>query len=86
MRGNELECVVVDWFAAMDSSLSLRLTRVTGSMACLIELVSSVVLVYSLGYLSNDRGRTRLLLLVLGFKLAMLVLVTSSNVLTLFVG
>lgn len=55
-------------------------------MVVLIEFIASLVIYYSLGYAGSDRGKVRLVVLVMIFKLAMVTLVISSNLLTLFIG
>lgn len=85
-KGNVVEVVIFDWFWVIDSSFSLRVGRVSGGMVILIELITSLVVWYSVGYMEGDRGRSRLLGLIIIFKLSMIILVTSSNLVTLFAG
>ncbi len=68
----------VDW--------SLRIDALTRVMLVVVTVVSSVVHVYSIGYMSHDPHRPRFFAYLSLFTFAMLMLVTSNNFLQLFFG
>ena len=69
---------VVDW--------ALRVDQLTVVMMCVINLVSTCVHIYSIGYMSEDECRGRFMAYLSFFTFAMLILVTSDNLLQLFFG
>ena len=69
---------VVNW--------SLRIDQLTVVMMCVITVVSSCVHVYSVGYMSYDNAKARFMAYLSLFTFAMLMLVTSDNLLQLFFG
>ena len=68
----------VNWSIKIDSLSSVMLVVVT--------LVSSLVHIYSIGYMSHDPHKTRFMSYLSLFTFAMLTLVTSDNFLQLFFG
>jgi NADH-quinone oxidoreductase subunit L len=67
-----------DWTIRVDSLTAVMLVVVTG--------VSSLVHLYSVGYMHDDDGRPRFFSYLSLFTFAMLMLVTSNNFLQLFFG
>ena len=65
---------------------SLRIDALTRVMLVVVTVVSSVVHVYSIGYMSHDPHRPRFFAYLSLFTFAMLMLVTSNNFLQLFFG
>jgi NADH-quinone oxidoreductase subunit L len=65
---------------------SLRIDQLAVVMMCVINIVSSCVHVYSIGYMSHDESRARFMAYLSLFTFAMLILVTSNNLLQLFFG
>ena len=55
-------------------------------MLVVVCLVSSIVHIYSIGYMSHDPHKTRFMAYLSLFTFAMLMLVTSDNFLQLFFG
>ena len=77
----------------LNTDWAIRLDRLTAIMLIVITTVSSLVHLYSLGYMANDehfrRGesyRPRFFAYLSFFTFTMLVLVTSDNLLQLFFG
>ncbi|MCB1841279.1 MAG: NADH-quinone oxidoreductase subunit L, partial [Alphaproteobacteria bacterium] len=68
----------VDW--------SLRIDQLSVVMMCVINIVSACVHVYSIGYMSHDPAKGRFMAYLSLFTFAMLMLVTSNNLLQLFFG
>ncbi len=69
---------VADWTIRVDTITAVMLVVVTG--------VSSLVHVYSIGYMHDDPSRQRFFSYLSLFTFAMLMLVTSNNFLQLFFG
>ena len=68
----------VDW--------SLRIDALTRVMLVVVTVVSSIVHIYSIGYMSHDPHRQRFFAYLSLFTFAMLMLVTSNNFVQLFFG
>src|SRR5689334_13239906 len=68
----------VDWTVRIDSITAVMLVVVTG--------VSSLVHVYSIGYMADDPHRSRFFAYLSLFTFAMLMLVTADNFLQMFFG
>ena len=68
----------VDW--------ALRVDQLAVVMMCVINIVSACVHVYSVGYMSHDDSKARFMAYLSLFTFAMLMLVTSDNLLQLFFG
>jgi NADH-quinone oxidoreductase subunit L len=70
--------LVVDW--------SLRIDTLTAVMLVVVTVVSSIVHIYSIGYMHEDEGRARFFAYLSLFTFAMLMLVTADNFVQLFFG
>jgi NADH-quinone oxidoreductase subunit L len=68
----------VDW--------AIRLDTLSAVMLCVVTIVSSMVHVYSVGYMSHDHSIPRFMSYLSGFTFAMLALVTADNFVQLFFG
>ncbi|MEM8876956.1 MAG: NADH-quinone oxidoreductase subunit L [Pseudomonadota bacterium] len=68
----------VDW--------SLRIDTLTVVMLVVVNTVSALVHVYSIGYMSHDPHRARFFAYLSLFTFAMLMLVTADNLIQLFFG
>ncbi len=68
----------VDW--------SLRVDTLTAVMLVVVTSVSSLVHLYSIGYMSEDPGRQRFFAYLSLFTFAMLMLVTADNLVQMFFG
>ncbi|MPZ33230.1 MAG: NADH-quinone oxidoreductase subunit L [Rhodospirillales bacterium] len=83
--------VVVKLFTWMDSGTlaidwSLRVDTLTAVMFIVVNVVSSMVHVYSVGYMAEDPGIPRFMSYLSLFTFFMLMLVTSDNLVQLFFG
>tara|TARA_B100001741_G_scaffold66272_1_gene52551 strand:+ start:1461 stop:3380 length:1920 start_codon:yes stop_codon:yes gene_type:complete len=65
---------------------SINIDSLSALMFVVITLVSSIVHVYSIGYMSNDPHKPRFMSYLSLFTFSMLVLVSSDNFLQLFFG
>ena len=86
---------VMDWIASGDftSQWGIRLDRLTAIMLIVITSVSALVHLYSFGYMAHDENfsddepyRARFFAYLSFFTFAMLMLVTSDNLLQMFFG
>ncbi len=79
---------VAHWITSGDLEVawSLRIDTLTGVMLVVVTSVSSLVHLYSIGYMHDDDGRSRFFAYLSLFTFAMLVLVTSDNLLQMFFG
>ena len=77
-----------EWLSSGDliTEWSLRLDLLTSVMLVVVTSVSSLVHIYSIGYMSHDPHQTRFFAYLSFFTFAMLILVTSDNFLQLFFG
>ena len=79
---------VLRWIASgeLDTSWALRIDTLTAVMLVVVTTVSSLVHVYSIGYMEGDPGRPRFFAYLSLFTFAMLMLVTADNLLQMFFG
>ncbi|HHY49979.1 MAG TPA: NADH-quinone oxidoreductase subunit L, partial [Alphaproteobacteria bacterium] len=79
---------VMRWVAVADLDLRwvLRLDTLTAVMLIVVTTVSSLVHIYSIGYMADDPHRARFFSYLSLFTFAMLMLVTADNFLQMFFG
>ncbi len=79
---------VLRWIQSggIDVSWSLRIDTLTAVMLVVVNSVSSLVHLYSIGYMHTDPSRPRFFSYLSLFTFAMLMLVTSDNLLQMFFG
>ena len=85
---------VLRWIqsGSLDTSWAIRLDRLTAIMLIVITSVSSLVHLYSLGYMAHDENfhhehyKARFFAYLSLFTFAMLMLVTASNLVQMFFG
>jgi len=70
----------------LEVAWSLRIDTLTAVMLVVVTTVSSLVHLYSIGYMHDDPGRSRFFAYLSLFTFAMLALVTSDNLLQMFFG
>jgi len=73
-------------FADLHSDWALRIDALTAVMLVVVTTVSSLVHLYSIGYMADDPYRPRFFCYLSFFTFAMLMLVTSDNLVQLFFG
>jgi NADH-quinone oxidoreductase subunit L len=80
--------VLANWLTSGELSVNwaLRIDQLTVVMMCVINIVSTCVHVYSIGYMSHDDHQIRFMSYLNLFTFAMLMLVTADNLLQLFFG
>ena len=79
---------VLPWIYSGDlrADWSIRVDALTGVMLVVVTGVSSLVHLYSIGYMADDPGRPRFFSFLSFFTFAMLMLVTANNFLQMFFG
>ncbi|MFZ2065156.1 MAG: NADH-quinone oxidoreductase subunit L [Xanthobacteraceae bacterium] len=73
-------------FADLHSDWALRVDALTVVMLVVVTTISSLVHLYSIGYMSDDPYRPRFFCYLSFFTFAMLMLVTADNLVQLFFG
>jgi NADH-quinone oxidoreductase subunit L len=73
-------------FADLHSSWALRIDSLTVVMLVVVTTVSSLVHIYSIGYMAEDPYKPRFFSYLSFFTFAMLMLVTADNLVQLFFG
>ncbi|MHA6692361.1 NADH-quinone oxidoreductase subunit L [Devosia sp. A449] len=86
--GGVLKVEVMRWIQVGDMDLRwvLRVDTLTAIMLVVVNTVSSLVHVYSIGYMADDPHRSRFFAYLSLFTFAMLMLVTADNFLQMFFG
>jgi len=87
--GHETAHVAVErWITSgeLDVSWAFRIDTLTAVMFVVVTTVSALVHVYSIGYMHEDPARPRFFAYLSGFTFAMLMLVTSDNLVQMFFG
>jgi NADH-quinone oxidoreductase subunit L len=86
--GNVRVTDVATWISSgsFQADWSLRVDQLSVVMMCVVTIVSACVHVYSVGYMSHDKSQARFMSYLSLFTFAMLMLVTSDNLLQLFFG
>ena len=80
--------IIAKWITSgeLNVNWSINIDSVSGVMLVVVTLVSSLVHIYSVGYMLHDPHKTRFMAYLSLFTFAMLTLVTSDNFLQLFFG
>lgn len=88
LLGNAQKIVLLDWIhsGSLASSWALRVDTLTAVMLVVVTWVSAVVHLYSIGYMSHDEHPQRFMCYLSLFTFFMLMLVTSDNLIQLFLG
>ncbi|MEQ9332712.1 NADH-quinone oxidoreductase subunit L [Thalassobaculum sp.] len=79
---------VLTWVASgsFEANWALRWDTLTAVMVLVVTVVSTMVHIYSVGYMSHDHSIPRFMAYLSIFTFAMLMLVTSDNLVQLFFG
>ncbi len=88
LGGDTVRVPVLRWVASgeLDVAWALRVDTLTAVMLVVVNTVSFLVHLYSIGYMHEDDSRPRFFAYLSMFTFAMLALVTSDNFLQLFFG
>jgi NADH-quinone oxidoreductase subunit L len=87
-QGQTAKVQVLRWITSgeLDVSWSLRIDTLTAVMLVVVTTVSSLVHLYSIGYMHEDDSRPRFFAYLSLFTFAMLMLVTADNLVQMFFG
>ncbi|MGD9784191.1 MAG: NADH-quinone oxidoreductase subunit L [Hyphomicrobiaceae bacterium] len=87
-NGETARVPIMRWITSgdLDVSWSLRIDTLTAVMLVVVTTVSSLVHLYSIGYMHEDDSRPRFFAYLSLFTFAMLMLVTADNLLQMFFG
>lgn len=79
---------ILRWIASgdLEAAWALRIDTLTAVMMVVVTTVSSLVHLYSIGYMAEDDSRPRFFAYLSLFTFSMLALVTSDNLLQMFFG
>ena len=86
--GQDANVHLITWFASGDLRVdwALRVDTLTAVMLVVVTTISGFVHLYSIGYMAEDLYRPRFFCYLSLFTFAMLMLVTSDNLVQLFFG
>jgi NADH-quinone oxidoreductase subunit L len=86
--GSDAHVAIGNWFTSgkLAVAWALRIDTLTAVMLVVVTTVSFVVHVYSIGYMADDPSRPRFFAYLSLFTFAMLMLVTSDNLVQMFFG
>ena len=87
-QGYENNIVIASWIhsGSLNVNWSIKIDALSAVMLVVVTLISSLVHIYSIGYMSQDPHKPRFMAYLSLFTFAMLTLVTSDNFLQLFFG
>ena len=87
-QGNEQTIRLFTWIdsGTLELSWALRFDTLTAVMVFVVNVVSSMVHVYSVGYMSHDPSKPRFMAYLSLFTFFMLMLVTADNFVQMFFG
>lgn len=88
LHGNAVNIVLMDWMQSgtFTTTWNIKIDTLTAVMLIVVNGVSSMVHVYSVGYMSHDKSIPRFMSYLSLFTFFMLMLVTSANLLQMFFG
>ena len=88
VNGYENNVVVATWInsGTLDVNWSIKVDALSSIMLVVVTLVSALVHIYSIGYMSHDPHKPRFMAYLSLFTFSMLTLVTADNFLQLFFG
>ena len=88
LQGNTYHVEMMTWIAAGDLFVPFGfvVNEVTVTMMMVVTTVSTIVHVYSIGYMDHDKSFNRFFAYLSAFVFSMMVLVMSDNLLGLFIG
>ncbi|MGY8993266.1 MAG: proton-conducting transporter transmembrane domain-containing protein, partial [Rhodospirillales bacterium] len=79
---------IMTWIesGSLQVSWALKLDTLSCTMLAMVTIVSSMIHIYSVGYMHHDRSVPRFMCYLSLFSFCMLMLVTSSNLVQMFFG
>ncbi len=84
----ENNLIIATWInsGTLDVNWSMKIDPLSSVMLVVVTLISALVHIYSIGYMSHDPHKPRFMAYLSLFTFAMLMLVTSDNFIQLFFG
>ncbi len=84
----ENNLIIATWISSgtLDVNWSMKIDPLSSIMLVVVTLISALVHIYSIGYMSHDAHKPRFMAYLSLFTFAMLMLVTSDNFIQLFFG
>ena len=84
-QGYENNIVIASWInsGSLNVNWSIKVDAVSAVMLVVVTLISSLVHIYSIGYMAHDKHKPRFMAYLSLFTFAMLTLVTSDNFFTI---
>ncbi len=88
VTGDSVHVTMMDWISAGDLAIPFGFTvdYVSVTMMTVVTLVSTVVHIYSIGYMDHDKSFNRFFSYLSAFVFSMMILVMSDNFAGLFIG
>ena len=88
MAGNTFNGTLFTWMevAGLKLEVGFMIDSLTAMMMCVVTWVSLMVHIYTIGYMSEDKGYARFFSYISLFTFSMMMLVMSNNLLQLFFG
>ena len=88
LSGNDQTLYLLNWIdsGSLNISWSLKIDSLTAVMLIVVTVVSSMVHIYSIGYMSHDPKIPRFMAYLSLFTFFMLMLVTADNLVQMFFG
>jgi len=86
--GETIHITMMDWISAGDLKIpfGFLVDQVSVTMMTVVTLVSTVVHIYSIGYMDHDKSFNRFFSYLSAFVFSMMILVMSDNFAGLFIG
>jgi len=86
--GNIVHVTMMDWISAGDLTIpfGFLVDQVSVTMMTVVTLVSTIVHIYSIGYMDHDKSFNRFFSYLSAFVFSMMILVMSDNFAGLFIG
>jgi len=86
--GQSIHVTMMDWISAGDLSIpfGFLVDQVSVTMMTVVTLVSTIVHIYSIGYMDHDKSFNRFFSYLSAFVFSMMILVMSDNFAGLFIG
>ncbi|MDR2151846.1 MAG: NADH-quinone oxidoreductase subunit L [Helicobacteraceae bacterium] len=87
-EGAKVNVALFDWIVSGRLNLQFGFVadQISVVMMCVVTIVSTVVHIYSIGYMAHDKSFNRFFSYLSAFVFSMMVLVMSDNFLGLFIG
>ncbi len=88
VNGNVQTITVMEWVrsGSLDFNWAFKIDTLTAVMLVVVNFVSALVHIYSIGYMSHDKHNPRFFAYLSLFTFAMLMLVTADNLVQMFFG